>query len=788
MRSILLLNLENLKKRGKQYFLVTVALVLSTLVLATALSLLQIIDEPFDISFNNLKASHILLLFDVRNEETDKVGHWFSEQAEVESVADPLPYIILNGPLIHRGKKIDITVQVTEHGSTNLSQDRLHLQKGVRKEHPGFGEIWLPNHFETTHGMQLGDSLGLPYQGELHQLKITAFVVDPHYLSAIFNPTRAWIAPGSLSFLAPVSDLNHTMMGIRLKDKTQIDPVWKRFNGAFAYSGSTLQYPLFKTAFSSFHQILSAVLFLFSLMALVISLLLIKATISSHVFADYRQIGVLKSLGFTPKNIIAIYLVQFGLLLLVAVPIGLLGAYFVIRTLIESVVGAIGISSFIYDLGFPFGIAATIVPLLVLVVAFISAYKAGKIRPVDAIRNIPIGAKGRVGKKTSKWVLSTTAPISAFLAVRFLESDRKSTWLLGTSLVGIIFIVVFSVNIANSFSQLHSNRSAWGFDNADVQVARNTATVLPLKHDQFMEMLSMEEKDIKTVTPFNYSSLSILSEDNKAVQEIFGKVYSGDISNAGLANILGEHPSGADGISLCIGTGRSFGKVVGDSILVFIEGQRKRFLITGLYQDVSTFGQGYRLHEKALRELNPLHEPEFYGVQLHEGVNSTAFVRQLQERFGETIKAELGIAERKSIIGLVTNVQGAVGVISIFFVLVMVVLINNDINIGIHQHTVAYAQLKSIGLINKQLRWSLVWRLLVLVAVASGIGIPLSLLLGPPIMNMLTGGIGLVAFPFVVSTGSIGAAVLLLLVFAFLSAWFASSMIKKVDPRIVSNI
>lgn len=787
MQSILLINKESFIKRKKQFFLVGIALLLTTIILSVAISLLGILDKPFDSTFDKLNASHILLLFDTTDNRSDVIATWFSKQKEVESVGEPQPFVIIPSPLIYNDNKIELTVQLTERNAGNEKQDKLHIAIGMQKAQPDLGEIWLPIHFKTTHGLQIGDTLGLPLHGEVHQLKVSAFVTDPHYLSAIFNPTRAWIAPGSLSFLFPLSDLNHVMLGVRLKDKNAVTTVWKRFNASNSYQGENLQYALFKTAFSSFYKILSAVLLFFSIMALVISLLIINTTIQSHIYSDYKQIGILKSLGFTPKNIISVYVSQFALLLLAVIPLGIMAAYFVTDTLIDSVVSSIGISSISYDLGLPFIISGVIVSLLVLTLAFISAGKTGRIKPVDAIRNGVLSVQKQKTKSTSKSSLFRNLPLLLALSIQFLKHKKRSSLLLGFMLASLLFIIVFSINISSSFSRMSNNKTAWGFEDIDVQITRNMSTVLPLSHEQFMELLVADSMKIKNVVPFNYSNLSVLSEDDKAMKELIGKVYSGSISNTGLSNLNGNHPFGLEEISLCIGTSKNFGKDVGDSILVFIEGQRKKFQITGVYQDASTFGQGFRLHENALLELNPLYKPELYGVKLQKNVNAEKFMYELQERLGETVKTELGVVHRKSIIGMVSNVKTAVTIMATFFILIMMLLIYNDTNIDIHQNTITYAKLKSIGYTTKQTRRITVWKFLFLLVFAITLGIQFAFIVGGPIMNALSSGIGLLEFPFSISIGSILVTVIVVIVFSLVSAWMASSILTKIQPRITLN-
>lgn len=353
---------------------------------------------------------------------------------------------------------------------------------------------------------------------------------------------------------------------------------------------------------------------------------------------------------------------------------------------------------------------------------------------------------------------------------------------------GIVFIVIFCVNISNSFGKIHKDRTSWGFDNVDVLIHRSSSVVLPLKDDQLMKMLGSYDKEIKGITRYDHTNLFILSDENKAIKEIQGKVYSDSLEKMGLGNITGKHPYGIDEIALCIGTAKEFEKSVGDTIAVYIEGQKKDFIVTGIYQDVGSLGQGFRLQEGALLELNPLFEPTFYGLELEAHVDRGAFRSKLENQFGETIQTELGVEKRKSMIAMIMNIRVAVLTISIFFFLVLILIIYNNQNIYIQQNKISFVKLQSLGFTSKDLKMILVWKTILNLTLGVFIGIPISLWLSPKIMNMLTADIGLVRFPFISYPTGMIAAILFLFMVGGIASWFSAASLRKIDFRMISNV
>ncbi len=761
------------------------SLILTILVLNMALCLLKVIEQPFDLVFNAQKASEILLLSDTRKDDQENLAQWISDQDEVLGVSEPSPYLMLSPPLIHQEKELDFNVQLTEYNRGHANQDQLRIAKGETREYPGYGKIWLPSHFESSYGLQLGDSLGFRVNGELRQLKISAFVIDPHYLSPLFNPTRAWVAPGTLPLLVPISELSSNMIGVRLNSSDELDSFWKRFKESLSYAGSSLQYPLFKGVYMSFYSLLSSVLLIFSIMGLLISLLIINYTLSSHILSDYKQIGVLKGLGFTPASMVFLYLMQMGVVSLMALPLGLLISWGLTRMVILWITESMGVPDSTYNLGGTFLLSFVLVLFLVLVISLISARKAGLVKPIKAIRN-SFKTTRSFSKKFSPSLVALRLPLSMLLGGRFLSSNSKNLIFTVINMTGIVFVLVFCVNISNSFDKIHKDRTAWGFDNSDIVVNRSNSVLLALKHEQLMEMLEPFE-EIQTINPFSYTNLFVLSDKNKAVKEIHGKVYSSSLLGTGLENIVGKHPIEEDEISLCIGTAKEFKKSPGDQIRVFIEGQKKLFTITGIYQDVGNLGQGFRLQEEAMLHLNPLHEPRHYGLELSQNVDRDTFRSELQTQFGETIQTELSVEERAAMVSMVGNIRMAVLIISLFFVLVLVVIIYNDQNIYIQQNKTSFVKLKSLGFTFKKLKAVLLWKTTLNLALAVLLGIPLSLWLSPGIMNVLTADIGLVRFPFLPHFQGIFLVLIILFLLGGLSAWLAANTIRKIDFRVISS-
>lgn len=461
MKSIFLVIKSNYKKQKAQHILVAISLVLASLLSGVAVGILGTMQQPFDMVFNKLNASHFLLFFDNRSYDISSIRLWFSQQPEVNRVGEANPYIMHNGPLIYNDKKIDVMVQLTERTPDNIYQDMLMSSDSILKAQPGHGEIWIPNYLAGNYHIKPGDSLGITVPSGFYRFKVSAVVVDPHYSSGMINPTRAWISPGELSLLYPAAGLNRVMISIRLKDVKTADILWTRFNRQFRFTGSMLQYSLFKSAFTSLYQIISAILILFSLLAFILAFFLIISTIKAAIHSEYKTLGIYKVIGFKPRDLIVMVMIQFGAIALIVVPVSLLFSYYLLKMVIGILTRSLGIFQMNLHLFIPFLIMGTGITLSVLLVCRLAGRRAARVNIAEAIRyGIPVSSLNIDQYKFN--FRDSALPVPVLLGIKLIIFNKRRGLVTFLSAFFAVFILVFSINVAFSFSDLKNNKPAWG--------------------------------------------------------------------------------------------------------------------------------------------------------------------------------------------------------------------------------------------------------------------------------------------------------------------------------------
>jgi putative ABC transport system permease protein len=195
----------------------------------------------------------------------------------------------------------------------------------------------------------------------------------------------------------------------------------------------------------------------FALIGLVMAVLIVGNVISGAVIAQYQRIGVLKSLGLTPAQVVAVYISRIGWPALVGCVIGAAGGYALTIPVLNQSAGAYGVGSQQAPLWAlilaPAGMLA-----ITLLAALGPALRAGRLSAVEAIASGRAPSSGRgyaVHRLAAR--LNLPRPVSLGLAAPFARPARTLV-----TLAAIAFgatAVIFAIGLHSSLNQAQASQS-----------------------------------------------------------------------------------------------------------------------------------------------------------------------------------------------------------------------------------------------------------------------------------------------------------------------------------------
>jgi putative ABC transport system permease protein len=195
----------------------------------------------------------------------------------------------------------------------------------------------------------------------------------------------------------------------------------------------------------------------FAIIGLAMAVLIVSNVISGAVIAQYHRIGVLKSLGLTPAQVVAVYLSRIGWPALAGCLVGVAGGYALSLPVLRDSAGAYGVGRQQVPLW-----ALVLAPVGMLAITLLAALgpalRAGRLSAVEAIASGRAPGTGRgyaVHRLTAR--LNLPRPVSLGLAAPFARPARTLV-----TLAAIAFgatAVIFAIGLSSSLGQAKASQT-----------------------------------------------------------------------------------------------------------------------------------------------------------------------------------------------------------------------------------------------------------------------------------------------------------------------------------------
>ena len=265
----------------------------------------------------------------------------------------------------------------------------------------------------------------------------------------------------------------------------------------------------------------------------------------------------------------------------------------------------------------------------------------------------------------------------------------------------------------------------------------------------------------------------------------------GSYDEFGYETLTGRNPLHKNEIAIGVNVARKFNKSVGDTIVAYIQGQRERYLITGIYQAIANMSNSARFTSDAIQpsaNALPLTEGSSLDclVRLKDGSQAEAVAGDLRDKFEDAVT----VVSQQTLLKSVYN-EGALillipmSIIGLLFLLVSFIIIYSSCRIHVRNESKTYGIYKSIGMTSGRIRLSLTIGSASLCAVGAVVGIFVGIYALPAVLERVLSAYGIVRLPLVLNGGASAGAASIGIVSASLGAWAASRAVKRLSARIL---
>ena len=662
---------SGLSGRRVQTMVIGLVLLISTAASTLALGLLVDSNAPFDHAFAAQHGSEVTASAQASTTQLAATAHL----PGVTAAAGPFPETTITA-----------TVPFTPppgQGPPGVIQQQLTV---VGRPSPG-GPVddltLVSGHWPTQPDQIVLSDVRAPGENIGTQVTVTGVPGSPHltivgFATSITQTAQAWVLPSEIAALrapgAPdVSQMLYRFASAATASQISADVASVRAalpRGAVLGAESYLTVKLEDTS-----SIAPWVPFIvaFGVLGLAMSALIVANVVSGAVVAGTRRIGVLKSIGFSPGQVVASYVIQVAVPAFLGCVLGVIGGNLLSVPLLSQTAQVYGVGA----LAVPVWVDVA-VPLVMLalagVAAVLLALRAGRMSAVQAIATgrAPRPKHGYAAHRVlgrGPWARLPRS-VTIGLAGPFARPTRTAITLAAILFGGVA--VTFGAGLGASLNRVYNDLShsaaepvqvffpgAPGQNGGGGDVKAGGPGPGPT-----LPSLAAQEQAVTAALRAQPGTLHYVAEsdDNVRVLGLSDHVsligFGGDASWTGYALITGHWYAGGDQADVNTAFLTDTNAKVGDSYTLTSGSRHITIQIAGETFDPSGGQAEIIASQSTLAALDPGLSPDQYDVALTPGTNAQAYADALGAKLGQPYQANANGSSSSQffiIIGLVAT-------------------------------------------------------------------------------------------------------------------------------------
>jgi len=576
---------HDLLKKKIITFAVFIFIVLSALFMAAGSNMLITLNDSVDYLFEKAAIPHFVQ-YHSGAIDPEMIKSWSQENPNVKSQQNSEMINIPGSEIFINGQQPE-TETVMDIGFLKQNQNfdfLLNLNNEIISVNQG--EIAVPIYYMQRRDLSVGDRLFIQNEQFKMDFTIKEFVRDAQMNPSIISSKRFVINSADFEEMKNQIGEIEYLISFQLNDPAKISEFTNQYTQSeLPEKGPAVDYKIFKLFNSLTDGLIAAVIILISLLLNIIALLCLRFIILLTIEEDYKEIGVMKGIGITARDIKKIYLSKYIFIALSGTVVGFL-IYLASRKLFLQ-------NILLYTGEAPKSAVQILLPLItsimiggvVIVFAYIILRRFNKISPVEAIR---MGQRTNSNYNIRRLSLAEKKLLNAniFLGLRDVLLRFRLFIILFVVFILTTFIIIVPLNFLNTIKSSEFV-SYMGVAESDI--------IMDLRYsegirDNFEEIKTYLENDpdVTNHASFVTSQYKIINQEG-LTENIY--VQTGDFSEFNLDYLAGVRPLAANEIALSYLSASELKKDVGDEVPLIIEEERREMVITGIYQDITNGGR-----------------------------------------------------------------------------------------------------------------------------------------------------------------------------------------------------
>ena len=502
--------------------------------------------------------------------------------------------------------------------------------------------VCVPYQLASTYGYALGDTIVLRFKDpttgrdQTLPLKITGFIEDGFFMSRSFGimsfyvPTDTYRSvaktcegvalPVSITYLDAKNTADLPKIESGFRDLLPLDVTTSATSANAESITETFDFDFVQLARTLMASVISLMLVLFATIIVGVCLLIVYFRITNSVEEDALKICSLKSVGYTSAQIAGSILLQFLILAVVGILIGIVASYTVlplVSAILERQSGLLWVPPFDGAL-----VAITWMALLgttALVVA-VATRHIRRLSPVSALRGESTTRRKAARNRLALERMRSAGPI--VLGLKSMTQNVRQTVMILIILVAVSIAGVFGIIMYyNSSVDTKAFAEVPGYEIANVIVVINPAS-------QTRDATIRAIESCEGVRKVQFYDEATAKVDDINVPLFIMADYAGKESNV---IYEGHYPTARKEIALHGSLASKLGKEIGDTVRLDVGDKRETFRIVGLNSGIN--GVNASVLASDYRTLNKQFTPMTLMVYTDEGVVTADLVKRFEKDY-----------------------------------------------------------------------------------------------------------------------------------------------------------
>lgn len=647
----------------------------------------------------------------------------------------------------------------------------------ILSESPGSG-VYLPMLYSTGDNYRIGDTITLNFSGNIVSYPVRGF----------FNSVMAGSHNCSVTALLVTEDLYEqiasepfvypsTLVSVRIRDKKDSESY-----EAMVKNMISVDYPEVRALSNSYtlvsqsryisQNICSGIISAMAFFIMLIALVVIASNVSNYIQQNMKNLGALKAIGYTSRQLIYVLLLQFLSVVLITVVAGVGSSYMLFPAVNEMMISQTGIPYTVRFLIKPCLFTILLICGTVALAVWLSARRIKKIEPIVALRQ---GMQTHNFKKNHVPLDQTRVPLHFALALKTTFSGFKQNIIVCITMLILSLIIMFSgLMWRNMIVDIKPFVDLIVGESADACININAQS-----EDAFLKKLN-EDARVKKV--YLYNTVELRHVGGLALSANLSNDFS-DVNNKNVV-FEGRYPKFNNEMAIAAKYAKEQGLKIGSEIALTADGHEAKYIITGFTQVSNYLGKDCLLTRGGYERIGKLQNASYY-INLAAHTDIDAFLAEMAQYFGNDIYATINILSildgtASVYISMMKIIVIAILVLSVMIIaFVLYLLVRTMLN----NKKQTYGIMKALGFTTGQLILQTALSFMPACMLSMTAGLIISAIVINPLVALFLSGIGIVKCTFIVPAGFCAFAGIALIVFAFATVCLLSLKIKKIAPR-----